>query len=479
MLSAAFGEITLKAEIGDPTKGYTGATIQKAVGPLKTVVAFLQSGRLEVGILATHHVDTWSNHFSQRLRDTAAQALNIPAAKVLLFCSHNHCVPLLENDPIYRWNQGGKSDKGLDLLPGGHKMVEAVARVCKTLRKRLEPVTVSWAVGSEGRITYCRKGRRADGSSYFMREEDRKAIARDYWGDIETDAPVVCFRNAQGRAVGFLVQYTGHPVTAYNPETFTCWGEWPQTACDLLSETYQGAPAAFLQGCCGDVSSKYMFSGDIALSARFGKYLGSAYIKAAKKLQESQRNDMTIGHDIAHVPLAALPTAAKLQKEILLMEDFIRRAKEGKGDLYECVGLNFPKALSPAYRGKLVEAILPWNQWALKIRKEKQTDRLPKYLEMPITTLRVGDVGIIAMPCEPFMGIGRLIKKNSPLPLSIPCGYANLSYGYLIDGANIDGNEYMSTFYRYTQYFPPYKKPAGDVLAAVSIQRLKQLAKFE
>ena len=40
------------------------------------------------------------------------------------------------------------------------------------------------AVGRERRISYNRKGRRADGTTYFMREEDRLLLGRDFCGDI-------------------------------------------------------------------------------------------------------------------------------------------------------------------------------------------------------------------------------------------------------------------------------------------------------
>jgi hypothetical protein len=477
MLSAAFGEMALRAKIGDPTDGYTGACIEKLAGPLKTVVGFFECDGLKACLIMTHHVTTWSNTFSRLIRTRIGEILELPASHVLLFCSHNHCVPLLEKSRSFMWNRGAVEEEQSEILAGGRKYIGELERVCRKMKSGLEPVSVSWAVGTEGRITYCRKGRRADGTSYFMREEDRVGIARDYWGDIEKDAPVVCFSNRQGQPIGFLVQYAGHPVTAYNPETFTCFGEWPQVACDVLSARYKGVPVGFLQGCSGDINSKFMFSGDVNASIRLGKFLGGTYVSALRSLKDSRRGDMAIGQEIAKVPFAPLPGIGKLQGEIKEMEEFIGRARAGDPEIDACVGLNFPRALSPAYRGKLVEAVLPWNHWALKMRQENHRGRLPEYLEMPVSVVRLGDVGIVGLPCEPFMGVGRLIKKQSVLPLSIPCGYSNLSYGYIPDGANVGGSDYMSSFYRYTRFFPPYKKPAGDVLARVAIQQLQKMEK--
>ena len=35
----------------------------------------------------------------------------------------------------------------------------------------------------------------------------------------------------------------------------------------------------------------------------------------------------------------------------------------------------------------------------------------------------------------------------------------------MTDSANTGDREYMSAFYRYTKFRPPFAKPAGDVLA--------------
>ena len=86
--------------------------------------------------------------------------------------------------------------------------------------------------------------------------------------------------------------------------------------------------------------------------------------------------------------------------------------------------------------------------------------------------LRLGDVGIAGLSCEPFMGIGRQIKRQTNLPLVIPCGYANTSFGYVPDGPNVGDREYMSAFYRYTGSWPPYGKPGGDMLAQKALELL-------
>jgi len=476
MIQMAQASVDIVPPVGTPTSSRTGAGIEKVIGPLKTVVTVLE-GDGPTTCVITSSMGVQATDVSHLLRATAAAALSIPFEHVLLLSSHNHCTPSLQFQ-AYRTGCSGQDTPSADnVTPLGRELAGLLERACRSIRGRLQPVTVHWAVGHERRITYNRKGRRADGTTLFMREEDRIRYGRDYTGDIDDEAAVVGFINDAGDPVGFITAFTGHPVTAYHPERMVAFGEWPQLATDHLSEHFHGALAGFMQGCCGDVNSKRMLSGEVELSHRFGGYLGRTFITAAKRMQPSERNDFDLRLDVGRVPLAGLPQVRKLERELEEIDEFIARASAGDDDALHCVGLNFPRALSPAYRAKLAELIRPWTEWALQTRRADKVAELPRHVEMPMAALRIGDVGIVGMPCEPFLGIGRQIKAGSPLPLAVPCGYMNDSYGYVPDGPNCGDREYMSAYYRYTRFWPPYRRPAGDALAACGLRMLKRLAK--
>jgi hypothetical protein len=313
-----------------------------------------------------------------------------------------------------------------------------------------------------------------------MREEDRVLIGKDYRGDVDTQAPVVVFKNEAGRTVAALCQFTGHPVTSYHPEKPVVFGDWPQVAADLLAEHLDPAgkvPVGFLQGCAADVNSKEMFCGGVERATEFGRMLGGSYIKAMPELRQSQRDGLDVGVETVPVPLAPLPPPDVLKTELEEMDAFLKRANAGDENTRSCVGLNFPRELSPLYRGRLIDPPRDWNVWALGLQEKGQADSVAKHLDLEIAVIRVGDVGIVGLPCEPFQGIGRLVRRDSPLPVNIPCGYANVSYGYISDGPNTGDREYMSSFYRYTKYRAPFAKPAGDVLAQRAVEVFRTFAK--
>ena len=162
------------------------------------------------------------------------------------------------------------------------------------------------------------------------------------------------------------------------------------------------------------------------------------------------------------------------------IRDFIARATAGDEDTLSCVGLNFPRELRSAYRATLVQLIAPWTEWALatvrRQTKDGAADLTPVSLPTEVYALRLGDAAIVGLQGEPFMDIGKQIKSASPFPLTVPCGYANRSYGYIPDEANTGDREYMSAFYRYSRSRPPFRKPGGDVLARVALKLLRRLA---
>ncbi len=485
-LRAAALEFSITPSIGGPTSSKVGALVREVAGPLKTTVTLLEDGDLRLCLITPHLNSPKGANISPLIRSTAAGVLGMPVSHVLLMVSHNHTDMNLVENHIETYSTLTMKPEEIPqpkILPAGQDFLDQLTAAAKRLPALLQPVTVWWAEGSEGRITYNRKGRRADGTSYLIREEDRDLLGVDFNGDIDRQAPVIILKDLEGRPVTAITQFTGHPCTCFHPEKPIIFGDWPQVACDHLGthlSPENPVPVSFMQGCAGDVNSKGMFRGDVALSKKYGRMLADSYIAALASLRPSARDGLDYAVEKVRIPLAPLPAEETLKKEITDMEDFIRRANAGDEDTLLCVGQNFPRELTPAYRGKLIEMVLPWSKWALDLRQSGKADSVAKFLEVEIVVFRLGDVGFVCMPFEPFQGIGRQIRAGSPLPLAVPCGYTNTSYGYLTDGPNTGHNgegEYMTGHYRYSKFRPPYQAPAGDVIAIQGLETLNRFVK--
>lgn len=64
-------------------------------------------------------------------------------------------------------------------------------------------------------------------------------------------------------------------------------------------------------------------------------------------------------------------------------------------------------------------------------RRTVQMAESPSQVSIPLQTLRIGDLGIAAIPFEVFTESGLDIKKRSPFPTTFTIELANGSYGYL------------------------------------------------
>ena len=477
MLKAASAEFALSARVSAPFIEY-GFRVEKVVEPLQTTVTYLESGRTRV-VLVTPHIITHTFAFHRAICRTVSRAAGVPQNRVVVMSSHNHCSMALTREPQRAfWGEGSRRGP-VELTAAGKTFLRKLERACTGLSGRAVPVTIAWAVGRERRIQYNRKGRRADGSTYFMREEDRRALGRDFTGDVDDEAPVVVLHDAHGRVVTAILQFNAHPATAYHPEHGAVFGEYPQVAAGLVAEHLavddRPARTAFLQGCAGDINSKGLLSGDIDRARRHGRWLGQACIKALRTLTASQRRDMGFARVVARVPLRPLPSPARLRRDLEEMEAFAARARAGDENTLHCVGLNFPPQLSPPFRAGLVDPVQRWCRRALALHQSDRADESPRHLPMEACILRLGDVAIVGMPCEPFVGIGRQVRRDCVAPLTIPCGYTNISFGYVPDGPNCNDPDYMSSFYRYTRQRTDFQRPGGDVLAHTAADAANRL----
>ncbi|MDB6093587.1 MAG: hypothetical protein JWM32_1149 [Verrucomicrobia bacterium] len=479
VLQAAIQTFAVTPTVGMPSgASRTAQNILQVYGDLKTTLVLFEYGDTRL-CYVTSSFGIYEGAMNTAVRAAVAKELGFPVEQVVAASSHNHTVPLIDIRNPEAWGRPGDFPPKSESNPLGRDFMEKLCLTARGLRAKLAPVTIEWGVAREERVTYNRRGKRADGTSYFIREEDRVLLPRDYHGTIDPDAVVVVLRGADTKPVGAIAFFTGHPITGYNPEAMVSFGQWSQVACEKLSAHLGGVPVAFLQGCAGDVNSKYLLTGTVEQSRELGEFLGESYIAAANALHPSKRTDFVWTRAKVTIPQAPLPSLVDLKKDLAACDDFIRRGHQGDQNTLFCVGMNFPKALTPLYRAALIEMVRPWYVWAVDARETGLADKLPRGLPIEIVVARFGDVGYVGMPFEPFVKIGLRIKRETPLPCVLPSGYTDGSYGYIPDSTACNDREYMGGFFRYLPQRLPYTAPGGDAVGDVAIPILKRFAATE
>lgn len=474
-------------KVGTPAGHTRTANLIEAVyGDLKTTVFLFKQGNKSFCLVASS-LGVEGGVMHEVTVQELSRILNIPADAVVANSSHNHTIPYL--DVTKREAPPQESSREFMSWQLGQEYLKGLREAGEYVKRSLKPVRVEWGKAEETRITYNRKGVRLDGSTYFMREEDRLEIAGEgYHGLIDTEAIVVLFKDQASIPIAALTFYTGHPVAAYNPEKMISYGQFPQAASEILSNHLGGIPVGFVQGCAGNINAKHMLTGTIEQARELGKLLGDTFIRASQATKPSVRTGLDWSREPVNIPLSELPSEQDLQRDLESMDDFIARGNAGDENTMRCVGMNFPKALTPPYRAKLVDLVRPWYVWALEQHKTKNLKNIPRYLPVQIVVARFGDVGFVGLPFEAFVQTGLKIKRESSLPVVLTCGYTDGKFGYIPDASGVDDREYMSGYFRYldgkkevrdaknkpfeSQFIPPYKAPGADACAEVAIRKL-------
>lgn len=427
--------------------------VRKIEGRIEARALALRQGKLTVG---------WSNSDNaafDKMRARLARHLGTPVERTIHSSTHNH---------------SSFHDKVLDQedSPFAKSYFAGVDRSAQALAARFTEVRCWWGVRQERTVTYNRKGRRADGTTFFMREEDRVEQPPDYVGVIDDRATVVRLDDTRGRPLALITHFTGHPVASYNLEEAVINPDYCGYALrDLTSQFGSPRPVGFfLQGCAGDISCKHMFGGD-AKARELGGRLGVTLRAAARDAQPISSPRLTFTHGAAQVPFAALPSLDQLRGDREELEAFVRRCETGSPDTLRVLGYNFSGTMRQNYRKRLAEPLLRWTNWAIEQRGkgiERPRQTLPVYVQV----VTLGDVAWVLMPMELFVGIGLEIRKRSPFPCTVPVAYTNKVYpNYLGRAEDVGDREYMSAFYRYS-LLPPYAKPAGDVIVDKAVELL-------
>ena len=449
-ISALRFDCTPPVGVPSPTLG-VNPVVRKIEGPMETRLLALRQGRLTLGWVNSDY-NIW--HEGRRF---LARGLDIPQEQTIASATHNHSIVTL----------GGlrRNVRGF-----GKRFFRNLREAARSLEAGFEPAKLSWATAEEPSITYNRKGVRPDGSTYFMREEDRILLG-DFEGANDPLASLLRFDRPDGTPLALMGHFTGHPVASYNLEEpvinpdFSGW-----SILDLVESFHPRRPVGFfLQGCAGDINVKGMFDGPERARAA-GRRLGGTLIRASSGTRANSESALALAWGTAQVPYAPLPPPEKLRQERRDLMDFQRRTEAGDPDTLRVLGYNFSSTMKMKYRKNLARPLLRWTDWALEVQKNGTA--LPDSLPVPLQAIVLGDVAVVTIPCEAFSGIGKQIRRQSPFAMTIPAAYSNGYLGYIGTSRDVGDGEYMSASYRYMRR-APFARPAGDAIATKAVELLK------
>ncbi len=374
----------------------------KANDPLHARCLVLDDGQTKLALVV---VDSCMipREILDEAKKRAAAKTGIPTTHILISATHTHTAPtvagVFQSDPDNRYVKF---------------LTAKIAEGIETAHSSLAPAEIGWGLAKEPAQLNNRRWRMRPGTMLtdpFGGTTDRVKMnptpnAPDLLepaGPIDPEVSVLAVRSAEGKPIALFANYSLHYVGDLPPLSADYFGVFAERVGGLL-----GANDKFVgilsNGTSGDVNN-IRFRGEAVKVEKAGdrcRLVAEAVAKAAKAAYDGAtfRKQLTLAAAEEEIELRVRkPTAAELERAKGLLATAGDRVLKGVDEIYA--------------------------------RESVLLAKYPDTVKLKLQALRIGELGIVAIPCEVFTEIGLAIKKTSPLKPTFTISLANGYNGYL------------------------------------------------
>jgi len=320
---------------------------------------------------------------TERARELINADLGIPSQHVMVCATHTHTGPeLRENSvvkPAVEWR---------DKLPA------QIARTVRSAADKMTAVTLrAGAADAEG-YSFNRLFRLKDGSEVFgVRGRKDQVIAPA--GPIDPQVQTLSLVDAKERLVGLAVNFAVHVDVIGGGKANFISADWPGEMARAVAGAHgSDVVTLLLQGTCGDINHvphdpTNLPTGGPKRAVMIGRGLAGVAMHAAERAEPMTALSLDGRIDVLSIPYYTRDKALHAELDAL-------RAKSKRS---------------------------PFEQYTLERGESWPHDG--KNADIPVQVLRIGDVGLVALPAEIFVRIGLDIKHWSPAPSTFVVELAN------------------------------------------------------
>jgi hypothetical protein len=334
---------------------------------------------------------------------TVERRTGIPGANILISATHTHSAPtvagVFQSDPYQEY---------------ATYLAERIAEGIATAHGRLAPAKVGYGSAPEPNQVFNRRWKTKEGfanADPFGRTADKVKTNPGYQnpnlaepaGPVDPEVSVLNVRTADDRPLALFANYSLHYVGDRPALSADYFGVFADRVGQLLGAK-EGFVGALSNGTSGDVNNinfKEPAPGKREPGEK-SRLVAEAVAVAAKKAADgaTYRSDVTLSAAVRDLRLGVRkPTADEVKRAEDILEKAKGRALKGVEEIYA--------------------------------RETVLLAKYPDAVPVRIQALRVGDLGVAAIPCEVFTEIGLKIKKDSPLKPTFTVSLANGYNGYL------------------------------------------------
>lgn len=469
-LTAGVARIIITPPVGIYLMGYMGRPPSTGIHDDLTATALVLAERSpqgedarpeeRVALLALDVLGLPGGRYLRTIKDRITAATGIPAARILLCCSHSHYGPVLaeerEDADAVHEREGGQRPEALAYR---ETLAHQLAGLAAMAGAALHPVTL--AVG---------RGSVRVGINRREWKDGKVILGQNPEGTLDSEVLVWRFDLADGPAVtpgapGGWVRLAPEPVAVV--VNYACHGtslgsqerlisaDFPDAMREVV-ERLVGGRALFVQGAAGDINPAVRFRpGDgedqWAAPRRSGDALGAEVARAALVAEPAAALPLRLAREPLDLPPMLPETLEEGRARLAALEAEAERLARPDGN----VG------------GRLRNAILHQ-------RARRAVEALEGGPPVPpvcgdVVALRVGDTALVTNPSELFCEIGLAIKRGSPFAHTGVAGYTDGSVGYIPTHAAYPEGGYE------VEHACRVSPAAGDMVRDTSLRLLRAL----
>ncbi len=378
--------------------GMTERTADKVVDPLHARCLVLDDGRTQVAVAVVDNC-LIPRALLDAAKAAASERTGIPVERMCISATHCHSAPSV--CPVLG---SGVEEGYADYLAS--RIAEGVAEA----HTRLRPARVGWGVDRDPENVFCRRYLMKPGtartSPFTGHTDDRCQMNPGYQnpnavertGPADDAVSVLSIQTRKGRPLALLANYSTHYAGA-PPLSADYFGVFARRIAEKI-DAPDGFVAMMSNGTSGDANC-CDFNRPRREFDRFtvGEDTAEAALRAYRRIEYHdwvplvmKERRLTLG--------VRMPTADEVAEAKAYIDAHCKDRK--------------PKAIPEVYAWETVHL-----------------SRLPPTRELRLQVLRIGDLGIAAIPCEVYGSTGLRLKKQSPLAPTFVVSLANGCEGYI------------------------------------------------
>lgn len=460
-LRVGIAKANITPPVGISHAGWGAQSHERAAGvdyPMYVAALWVSDGDNSV-VICDFDLGIITAEESTLLREQISSAVDVPVQHIRISYTHTHAGPLALREA--RHISGGR-----ELIEGYAEGVRvqavgAVREAALTARPaRMAAAFGSSDVGVNRRMEVPGDGRTVVGEAPDGYSDDRVLVVR--------------FDDKNHDPIAAIIGYGAHPITlAFQNEYLS--PDYPGFT-RVWHERLTGAPTLFLQGCAGDQMAEFGLTGDRSVPRSQGKRLAAAGAEVFLRLRPH-----VAGRRFSHVvesgaPLGLLEDipADTEDATVDVLSDQISLPVRDVPDIQtaEETASRWIQAAHEAQRGgatdeiaaarfeaKRAEMIVNWSKWLAG----------KNHASVELQTIRIGNLGLVGFPGEPFARLGADVREASPLGVTHLAGYSNGWHGYVPTKGAFSYGGYE------VEVGSAFAPEAGDILVGEALRQLNEL----